>query len=342
MLQGRTESTTPRVVGLSMTPQLVSVPYRTGWAPASAVYQPPPGTKTGFSCPPLFVPCGELTASATTAARRATPARATSRWASAGLKPPRRRARQTTGGRPGRTPEAAGRRHSQTAAVGAEERRAPRRARDPGPRPRGRGGRAPRCSTHGAPGRPTAGGRQAPAAPGQLPAPAPAPPAAPTEAEAAALRARVSAAVAQGPAAQAPAPGAPAQAEVSGGARRPLPQAHLPRPARQRALAASGPRTGSGSERSSPSWTASLLRLRQVEELGDVVGRTIGPLGGRQQADVLRQLDLWSLRLRHIAFTAAGPTVPRTRLEWLQLGRSRLGGHRLRVPRRGRVRVPER
>src|SRR5947208_11617787 len=146
MLQGRTESTTPRVVGLSMTPQLVSVPYRTGWAPASAVYQPPPGTKTGFRCPPLFDPRGEVTASATTAASRATPARATSRWASAGVKPPSRGGRRTTPVRPDRSPLAAGRRHSRTAGARGAERPTPRRAPDPGSRFHEQAARAPRRS----------------------------------------------------------------------------------------------------------------------------------------------------------------------------------------------------
>src|SRR5262249_34125816 len=119
----------------------------TGCAPASAVYQPPPGTKTGFRWPPLFVERGEVTASATTAASKATPARTTSRKASAGFKPPRTRARRTTHARPGRTRPSTDRQHLRTAGARREERRALGRARDRAPRPHRRYARAPRRST---------------------------------------------------------------------------------------------------------------------------------------------------------------------------------------------------
>jgi hypothetical protein len=60
-----------------------------------------------------------------------------------------------------------------------------------------------------------------------------------------------------------------------------------------------------------------LLWLRQIEKLGDLGGRAVTPLGGRQQAHVLRQLDLWSLWSGDLALTPAKPTTFPARLERL-------------------------
>jgi hypothetical protein len=60
-----------------------------------------------------------------------------------------------------------------------------------------------------------------------------------------------------------------------------------------------------------------LLWLRQIEELGNLAGRAVTSLRGRQQAHVLRQLDLWSLWSRDLALTPAKPTAFRARLERL-------------------------
>jgi hypothetical protein len=60
-----------------------------------------------------------------------------------------------------------------------------------------------------------------------------------------------------------------------------------------------------------------LLWLRQIEELGNLAGRTVTSLRGRQQAHVLRQLDLWSLWSRDLALTPAKPTAFPARLERL-------------------------
>ena len=60
-----------------------------------------------------------------------------------------------------------------------------------------------------------------------------------------------------------------------------------------------------------------LLWLRQIEDFGDLGGRAVTSLRGRQQAHVLRQLDLWSLRSGDLALTPAKPTAFPTRLERL-------------------------
>jgi hypothetical protein len=52
-----------------------------------------------------------------------------------------------------------------------------------------------------------------------------------------------------------------------------------------------------------------LLWLRQIEELGDLGGRAVALLRGRQQAHVLRQLDLWSLWCGGLALTPAKPSA---------------------------------
>jgi hypothetical protein len=60
-----------------------------------------------------------------------------------------------------------------------------------------------------------------------------------------------------------------------------------------------------------------LLWLRQIEELGDLRGGAVTSLRGRQQAHVLRQLDLWSLCGGDLALAPAKPSAFPGRLERL-------------------------
>src|SRR5262249_37298646 len=215
-------------------------------------------------------------------------ATATSRCASAGLKPPRRGARRTTRGRSGRSSSAAGRQCWRT----AEARGAGRQAPPHEPRRHARAARDPTRSTREALHLAVSGRRQP--ALGRLRAPAPARRAAP------AREASVRASAAEGPGAGAPAP------------------ARAAAPARGRAPVAVPwiARSGSGPAR------ASSRPVLLVEHLGDLAGVGRLAFGGRQQAHVLRHRNLRRL-VGNLFVLAAEPPAPGLGVERLQLRSSR-------------------